>query len=73
MDIQAEKLELIKLLLSTNNPSTLESIKSILKKEKTTDFWDILSLDEQKEIEQAEIEIKDGNTSNYETFIASYR
>ena len=73
MDIQAEKLELMRLLLNTNNPSILESIKNILKKDKTSDFWDELSSDQQKEIENADIEISQGKTTNYETFIASHR
>ena len=73
MDIQAEKLELMKLLLNTNNPSILESIKNILKKNKNSDFWNELSSDQQKEISKADIEISQGQTSNYETFIASHR
>ncbi|WP_290696652.1 hypothetical protein [Lacinutrix sp.] len=73
MDIQAEKLELMKLLLNTNNPSILESIKIILKKDKTSDFWDKLSSEQQREINNADIEISQGKTTNYETFMASHR
>ncbi|MDO6804258.1 hypothetical protein Q4595_17560, partial [Wenyingzhuangia sp. 1_MG-2023] len=73
MDIQAEKLELMKLLLNTNNPSILESIKNILKKDKTSDFWEELSSEQQREINNADIEISQGKTTNYETFMASHR
>jgi len=73
MDIQAEKIELMKLLLNTNNPSILESIKNILKKNKNSDFWNELSSDQQREINNADIEISQGQTSNYETFMASHR
>lgn len=73
MDIQAEKLELMKLLLNTNNPSVLESIKNILKNDTTSDFWDELSIDQQQEINKADIEISQGKTTNYETFMASHR
>ncbi len=73
MDIQAEKLELMKLLLNTNNPSILESIKKILKKETTSDFWEELSFEQQKEIDNADIEISKGKTKNYDSFIASHR
>lgn len=73
MDIQAEKIELMKLLLNTNNPSVLESIKNILKKEKNSDFWNELSSDQKREINNADIEISQGKTSNYETFMASHR
>lgn len=73
MDIQAEKLELMKLLLNTNDPSILESIKNILKKNKNSDFWNELSSDQQREINNADVEISQGQTSNYETFMASHR
>ena len=73
MDIQAEKLELMKLLLNTNNPSVLESIKNILKKDKTSDFWEELSSEQQREINNADIEISQGKTTNYETFMSSHR
>lgn len=45
MNIQAEKIELVKLLLDTENPKIIESIKNIFKREKTDDFWDDLSKD----------------------------
>ena len=73
MDIQAEKLELMKLLLTTDNPSILESIKQIFKKEKKADFWDELTLDQQNEINQADLEISRGETTNYETFMSTHR
>lgn len=73
MDIQAEKIELMKLLLTTDNPSILESIKQIFKKEKTADFWDELTTDQQREINQADIEVSRGETTNYETFMSSHR
>ena len=44
MNIQAEKIELVKMLLDTENPKIIESIKKIFKKAKTADFWDDLSI-----------------------------
>lgn len=73
MDVQAVKIELMKLLLETNNPSILESIKNILKKDKASDFWDELSLEQQQEIEKADAEINLGNVSDYEAFMSSHR
>ena len=73
MDIQAEKLELMKLLLTTDNPSIIESIKQIFKKEKRADFWDELTSDQQKEINQADLEISRGETTNYDAFMSSHR
>jgi hypothetical protein len=73
MDIQAEKLELMKLLLNTENPSILESIKNILRKEKTPDFWDELSVEQKEEINKADLEISRGETISYENFMSSHR
>ena len=57
MNIQAEKIELAKMLLDTQNPKIIESIKNIFKNEKTEDFWAELSLEQRTEIEKASIEI----------------
>uniref|UniRef100_UPI004047A711 hypothetical protein n=1 Tax=Mariniflexile sp. TaxID=1979402 RepID=UPI004047A711 len=73
MDIQAEKIELMKLLLNTNNPSILQSMKNILKKDKTSDFWDELTAEQQQEINNADSEINRGETVDYTTFMASHR
>ena len=45
MNIQAEKIELAKMLLDTENPKIIESIKKIFTKAKTADFWDDLSIE----------------------------
>ncbi len=73
MNIQAEKIELVKMLLDTENPKIIESIKKIFKKAKTTDFWDDLSVDQQKEIEKASIEIENGEIRDYESFMQKHR
>lgn len=73
MDIQAEKIELAKLLLSTNNLKIIQSVKQIFDQEKINDFWNDLSPDEQKEIEAADLEIQRGETVDYETVMAQHR
>lgn len=73
MDIQAEKIELVKLLLNTNNPKIIQSIKQIFKKENTSDFWDELTSDEQKEIKSAGKEINEGKFSDYDSFMSKHR
>ncbi len=73
MNIQAEKIELIKMLLDTENPKIIESIKKIFKMEKTADFWDELSNEERKEIEKATLEIKNGEVTDYDTFMQKHR
>lgn len=72
MNIQAEKTELAKLLLNTNNPKVIQSIKQIFKKEKTTDFWDDLTSEQKKEIKEAFLEIEQGITTDYDTFMAKH-
>lgn len=73
MNIQAEKIHLAKLLLETENPKIIESIKNIFQKDKTVDFWDDLSLEQKEEIDKASLEIKNGKVSDYESFMQNHR
>ena len=73
MNIHLEKIELTKLLLNTENPSIIQSIKDIFKKTKTSDFWDTLSFEQQKEIKDASLEIENGKTIDYENFMSKHR
>jgi len=73
MNIQAEKIQLAKMLLDTENPKIIESIKNIFKKEKTVDFWTELSLEQKNEIEKASIEIENGEITDYESFMKKHR
>ncbi|WP_073193791.1 hypothetical protein [Psychroflexus salarius] len=73
MNIQAEKIELVKMLLDTENPRIIESIKNIFKKEKTNDFWDDFSIEQRNEIEKASREIENGEITDYETFMQKHR
>jgi len=73
MNIQAEKIELAKLLLNTNNPKIIQSIKQIFEEEKPADFWDELTVDQQVEIKQATSEIEDGNVQDYDSFMSNNR
>jgi hypothetical protein len=73
MNIQTEKLELMKLLLNTENPKIIQSIKRIFRKEKTSDFWDELNSEQQLEIEQGSSEIEKGNSSDYDSFMSKFR
>ena len=49
MDIQSEKLELIKLLVETDDNAIIEAIKNIFKSQKK-DVWKDLSPEQQEEI-----------------------
>ena len=73
MNIQAEKIELMKLILETDNPSILSSIKKILKKESKKDFWDTLPQSQKDEILKSIEEIENGEIVNYEDFIKKHK
>ena len=72
-NIQAEKLELVKLILDTDNPGILSSIKRIFSNSKKIDFWDNLSDYQKNEILKGIDEIENGETVNYEEFIKSHK
>jgi hypothetical protein len=73
MDIQTEKLEIMKMILETDNPGILDSIKKIFKKENSVDFWETLSQDQKDEIRMGIDEIENGETIDYEDLIKKHR
>ena len=73
MNIQAEKLELMRLILETDNPGILASIKKIFKTKSQTDFWETLPQDQKDDILQGIQEIEKGEVSDYEAFIKNHR
>ncbi|NOQ25669.1 MAG: hypothetical protein GQ564_09950 [Bacteroidales bacterium] len=73
MNIQAEKIELVKMILETDNPSILNSIKKILKRESKKDFWDTLPQSQREEIMKGIEEIENGEIVDYEDFIKKHK
>ncbi len=73
LDHPAEKIELAKMLLNTDNPRIIQSIREILIKEKSKDFWDEMTPAQQKEVQDASTEVEHGKTTDYETFISKHR
>ena len=73
MNLQAEKLEIMKMILETKNPSILKSIKGLLWKEEKSDFWKNLSQSQKDDIEQGLNDIESGDVVNYDEFIEKYR
>ena len=73
MNIQEEKIHLAKLLLETEDQNTINSIKEIFSKNETVDFWDELSAEQKNEIENASIEIQNGEVTDYDSFIQKHR
>ncbi|WP_166922731.1 hypothetical protein [Flavobacterium poyangense] len=72
MDIQLEKLELIKMLADTEDPAIIQSIRKIFKTEKK-DWWDDLTEEQKEEIYLGERQIENGEYSDFNDFIEKYR
>ena len=73
MNIQEEKISLAQLLMETNDPELIRSIREILSERKPSDFWNELSSEEKAEIEEADKEIVREETTSYENFIKKHR
>jgi hypothetical protein len=73
MNIQAEKLEIMKLILETDNPNILESVKKIFNKNSSTDFWEILPQHQKDDILQGIKDIEKGEILDYDDFMKKYR
>ncbi len=65
MNLQAEKIEIMRMVLDTKNPSILKSIKNLLWKEEKPDFWETLPQTQKDDIEQGLKDIKNGDLVNY--------
>jgi hypothetical protein len=68
MDIQLEKLELMKLLKETENPSVINAIKKIFQKEEK-DWWDDLTNEQQDILNESMEEYESGKFSSFDDFI----
>lgn len=67
MDIQLEKLELIKVIAETEDVSLIKSFKKLLKKEKK-DWWEDLSDEQKADIKQGERDFENGDFVTSEEF-----
>ena len=73
MNIQAEKLALVRMILDTDNPGILASIKRIFSDSRNSDSWDSLSQSQKDEILKGIEEIENGDTVDYAEFISKHR
>ncbi len=73
MNIQSVKIEIMKMILDTDNPSILESVRNIFKRSMTTDFWDTLPQEQKEDILLGIKDIENGDIVDYEDFIKQYR
>ena len=73
MNIQAEKLELVRLILETDNPGILASIKRIFARSEQVDFWDGIPQYQKDEILIGIEEAEKGETVAFDEFIKKHR
>jgi len=73
MNIQAEKIEIMKLILETDNQNILESVKKMFTKNTTTDFWETLPQEQKEDVLQGLKEIENGEVVDYDDFMKKYR
>jgi flagellar motor switch protein FliG len=63
----------MKLILETDNPNILASIKNVFNKNKASDFWETLSQAQKEDILQRIKDIENGEIADYEDFMEKYR
>jgi len=73
MDIQAEKIEIMKMILETNNPGILKSVKNIFRESTKTDFWETISQEQKDDILQGIEDIENGEVVDYKDFMKRHR
>lgn len=73
MNIQAQKIELMKMIIETENISILERIKSLFVQQEGEDFWLGLSSEQKSEIMIGIDDVETGNTVDYEDFMRKHR
>jgi len=64
MNLQAKKLELVQLILNTEKPAILKKVEDVFKKK--ADWWDEISEDERRSIEQGLAEADRGELIPHE-------
>ena len=71
MDIQAEKIDLIKWLADIEEPAVLQKLIA-LKNDQQTDWWDLIDDEERAEIQEGLAEADRGEGISHQEFIAKY-
>lgn len=72
MDIESEKLKIIKILEETNDLSIIKAVKKLLTEAKK-DWWDDLTEEQKEELELSVKEFERGEVVSYEDLMKKYR
>jgi hypothetical protein len=73
MNIQAEKLELVRMILDTDNPGIISAIKMIFKNSGKSDFWEKLPQSSKDEIMEGISDVENGKTVSYQEVMKKHR
>jgi hypothetical protein len=73
MNIQVQKINLAKMILETDNPKVLESVKNIFVEAKQQDFWQTMPYEQKHEIEKGLAEIVSDDTVEYQIVMKKHR
>ncbi len=71
MDIQLEKINLIKMIAETDDISVITTIKNFFKTEKK-DWWDELTEEQKADINEGIKDADEGRVVPYEVFMQKY-
>ncbi len=71
MDIDAKKLEILQLVLNTEEHAKLDKVKAVLV-EKAGDWWDQLNEEEQLEIHEGLQQVEEGKTTHHKKVMAKF-
>ncbi|MFY9151617.1 MAG: hypothetical protein WAO52_06375 [Prolixibacteraceae bacterium] len=72
MNIQAEKLDLMRMILEINEPEVLEKVKNLLLKESKNENWDSLRTEQMDNILWGIDDIENDDTEDFDEFIKKY-
>lgn len=73
MSLQSEKMQLVRLILASENTRVLNEIKLLFQKEGKVDFWDELSVEQQAEVIEGIEQAEKGEMLSFEDFVAKWR
>lgn len=73
MNIQAEKLEIMKMIIETDNPGILETIRNVFTIEKQADFWHTLTEFQKQEIMDGIKDEEEKDVIDFEVFMKKHR
>jgi len=68
MNIQATKIELVKTILEIDDCELIQKVANFVNKERT-DFWSVLPLQQQQEIEKGIEELNNGKRISFDDFL----